>query len=276
MLTDQSSKKVYNIAGVTTPIATGYEIPFTIFQSSDVVVSIGNEDGTVAAITEGWSVSMAESDTSVNKVIFDSGYSFPDGSTTLTISRDVPAEQDLDLRNGDDMDAEDIEEALDKLTAQIQQLNEVTGRAFKLPISENPGDMNFPSSSARASKIIGFDQTGKDIVMYSNPDDAIQQANDANEQSQTILTQVQQTFQDMQALVAQAEQILVQMQGMMHPGYRQKLEDALARKKALEAEIAELDWHVRQLEKADGGFKDCPGSLCRECSFKDGCSFALS
>ena len=53
---------------------------------------------------------MAESDTSVNKVIFDSGYSFPDGSTTLTISRDVPAEQDLDLRNGDDMDAEDIEE----------------------------------------------------------------------------------------------------------------------------------------------------------------------
>lgn len=59
-------------------------------------------------------------------------------------------------------------------------------------------------------------------------------------------------------------------------GYRQKLENALARKKALEAEIAELDWHVRQLEKADGGFKDCPGSLCRECSFKDGCSFALS
>ena len=73
MLTEQTSKKVYNIAGVTTPIETGYEIPFMIFQASNVVVSIGKEDETVTAITGGGSVSMAEADTGVNKVIFFAG-----------------------------------------------------------------------------------------------------------------------------------------------------------------------------------------------------------
>ena len=204
MLTDQSSKKVYNIAGVTTPIATGYEIPFTIFQASDVVVSIGNEDGTVTAITEGWSVSMAESDTGVNKVVFDSGYTFPDGSTTLTISRDVPAEQDLDLRNGDDMDAEDIEEALDKLTAQIQQLNEVTGRTFKLPISENPEELSFPSASARAGKMIGFDDTGYGIRLGENPDDAIATAEELLEEATEVQQDVTEKYQ---AVTADADQV---------------------------------------------------------------------
>lgn len=190
MLTDQVSKYVYDITGITTPIATGYEIPFTIFQASDVVVSIGNENGSVTAITEGWSVSMAETAAGVNKVVFDEGYAFPEGSTTLTLSRDVPAEQDVDLRNGDRMDAEVIEESLDKMTAMIQQLNETTGRSFKLPISEDPDDLTFPSVDARKNKMIGFDETGYGIKLGNNPDDAIALANEALEKAEEVQTDV--------------------------------------------------------------------------------------
>ena len=37
--------------------------------------------------------------------------------------------------------------------------------------------------------------------------------------------------------------------------------------------IRELDWHVRQLESVDVDFKQCPGSACGRCEFKDRCEF---
>lgn len=58
--------------------------------------------------------------------------------------------------------------------------------------------------------------------------------------------------------------------------YKSKLSEAEKKKRAAEEEIAQLDWHIRQLEKAGGSFKDCPGSLCSSCSFKENCSFKQS
>ena len=58
--------------------------------------------------------------------------------------------------------------------------------------------------------------------------------------------------------------------------YKSKLSEAEKKKRAAEEEIAQLDWHIRQLEKAGGSFKDCPGALCSSCSFKENCSFKQS
>lgn len=55
--------------------------------------------------------------------------------------------------------------------------------------------------------------------------------------------------------------------------YRRKKEEAEKRKAAIEKEIGELDWHIKQLERAGNSFKDCPGPLCADCAFKDNCSF---
>ncbi len=55
--------------------------------------------------------------------------------------------------------------------------------------------------------------------------------------------------------------------------YRRKKEEAERKKYLIEEEISELDWHIKQLEKAGNSFKDCPGSLCLNCAFKTGCSF---
>lgn len=56
--------------------------------------------------------------------------------------------------------------------------------------------------------------------------------------------------------------------------YRSKRESAIKRKEALEKEIAELEWHIEQLEASRGSFKDCPGRLCSGCAFSTVCSFS--
>ncbi len=55
--------------------------------------------------------------------------------------------------------------------------------------------------------------------------------------------------------------------------YRSKLSEDLERFKKLQSHIAELEWHVKQLEKAEGSFTSCPGSLCGACEYKKKCIF---
>ena len=57
--------------------------------------------------------------------------------------------------------------------------------------------------------------------------------------------------------------------------YRAKLSDDMERKRKLEEHISELEWHIHQLEGAEGRFQSCPGESCRNCDFKDRCSFHL-
>lgn len=54
--------------------------------------------------------------------------------------------------------------------------------------------------------------------------------------------------------------------------YRSKLSEALERKAAIEKRIADLDWHVQQLETNDD-FQQCPGLMCKSCTFKEKCRF---
>ncbi len=57
--------------------------------------------------------------------------------------------------------------------------------------------------------------------------------------------------------------------------YRAKLSESIERKRKLEEHISELEWHVRQLEGAEGHFQTCPGESCRDCLYKERCSFYL-
>jgi hypothetical protein len=55
----------------------------------------------------------------------------------LTIYRQLPLTQPTDLENGGNFYAETIEDSLDWLEMQIQQLDEVSARAVKVPISSD-------------------------------------------------------------------------------------------------------------------------------------------
>jgi DNA-binding transcriptional MerR regulator len=56
--------------------------------------------------------------------------------------------------------------------------------------------------------------------------------------------------------------------------YREKLEDAQRRRRALDGYIDDLAWHLEQLERAPDFFQ-CPGSSCAECPYAGKCDVRL-
>ncbi|MBN1838321.1 MAG: MerR family transcriptional regulator, partial [Spirochaetales bacterium] len=54
--------------------------------------------------------------------------------------------------------------------------------------------------------------------------------------------------------------------------YREKCREAERRKLSLERYIAELEWHIDQLEKVSN-FQACPGEECRSCVYTAVCKF---
>jgi DNA-binding transcriptional MerR regulator len=52
--------------------------------------------------------------------------------------------------------------------------------------------------------------------------------------------------------------------------YRVKLDEAGRRHESLERYMADLRWHIEQLERVDDFFQ-CPGSSCPACEYRDRC-----
>jgi DNA-binding transcriptional MerR regulator len=52
--------------------------------------------------------------------------------------------------------------------------------------------------------------------------------------------------------------------------YRDKLEEAKRRRAELDEHIADLGWHIEQLER-ETDFFQCPGTSCPGCSYSDRC-----
>ena len=55
--------------------------------------------------------------------------------------------------------------------------------------------------------------------------------------------------------------------------YRKLLSKEIQHLKQIQRLIEDLSWHVEQLESVDVNFKQCPGSACPKCEFKDRCEF---
>ncbi|NCC14320.1 MAG: MerR family transcriptional regulator [Spirochaetia bacterium] len=54
--------------------------------------------------------------------------------------------------------------------------------------------------------------------------------------------------------------------------YRSKLSEALEKQAAIERRVTDLSWHIQQLETNDD-FQQCPGLMCKSCTFKERCRF---
>ena len=178
MLSDSPSKVVYDLAS-TTPISDGYEVTFTYFDKDEIQVYLEGDDGKETQISsEKYTVD--ESDTTA-AVLFSPGYTFPAGSKKLVIMRIVAYEQETDYRNGDKMNADDIERSFDYLTAMVQQLAEIIDRTIQKPKSET-GDIILPSVEQRAGMLLGFDDDGNfKPVLTSDIDQKLSQALAAEE-----------------------------------------------------------------------------------------------
>jgi hypothetical protein len=115
---------------------TSFPFSFKVFQASDVVVVRTDLSGVETTLTLG---------TDYTVTVNANQNSNPGGSITttsapasgflITLTSDVPYTQQVDLTNQGGFYPNVINDALDKATIQIQQLNEQVSRSAKLPIS---------------------------------------------------------------------------------------------------------------------------------------------
>lgn len=185
-LSDTYSPTQYTITGTV----DDFNVSWSFFETTDLVVTITDSAGTDTVLTEGsgagkYTVSAINNDYSSGATIstgteYGSGYQ-------ITIERSVPYGQELDI-NGDFIPAEPLEQALDKLAAQIQQTENSIGRTLTIPATDASGlTTEFPNASTRALKFSGFDATGG-VTVYDPVDSGTISVDDTTiEQSGTTL-----------------------------------------------------------------------------------------
>lgn len=162
MITETNTKEIYDITGLT-PLAGGYEFTFPYTSAQDVrVYTTGNRTDTEVS-TSNYTIDKSGA---TPKVVFIAGYNFPAGQTKLTIIRSVSYSQELDLRNGDLIDADKLEGALDDITQQIQQVAEKVDRAILSSVSDT-APLSIPEASQRNNMLLGFDSEGKVIPVLT-------------------------------------------------------------------------------------------------------------
>lgn len=146
----------YSGNGTTTTFA----VPFYFLANTHLLVvlraaSSGAE--TVQALTTNYTVTGAgvASGGTVTMLVA------PAAGTTLVIARNATYTQEVDFLPNDRLPAESLELTADKSTMLSQQLEEITDRAVKFPLTDSTSlNSQLPSSAARANKYLKFDATG--------------------------------------------------------------------------------------------------------------------
>ena len=110
-------------------VTTRFPFSFTVWKDAELAVTVTDLEGK-SSLVQGWQVELSPTGGTLvyehNHAPLPTGYS-------LAITRAMPFTQEVDLISGTRFDAEAIEIALDKATAERQQLREALSRAVKLP-----------------------------------------------------------------------------------------------------------------------------------------------
>lgn len=125
------AKHTYSGNGATTE----WPYTFAITDASDIKVLITDTTGAITEITTGFTIN-TETNTATLDAILPVGWK-------ITLLRELPLTQDLDLVNQGPFLAETIEDSFDKLTMIAQQLKEQVDRSVKVEISSDtdPADL---------------------------------------------------------------------------------------------------------------------------------------
>lgn len=151
--------------------ATNFNYTFKIFASSELLVYIrttatGAE--TLKTVTTHYTVS-GIGDTGGGTVTFTSG-NVPTSAQQVILVRATPLTQSTDYVENDPFPASSHEDALDKLTHQMQEQQEELDRSFK--VSKTVTDLTssevVDDAATRASKLLGFSSNGASFAYYDN------------------------------------------------------------------------------------------------------------
>jgi len=154
MTVSSSTNKVsFNGDGSTTVFAYS----FKVFDESDLTVILRASDGTetTQTISTQYSVSGVGDAGGGNVTMVTA----PASGEQLTILREQPLTQGLDLVPNDPFPANSIEESLDKLTFIDQRLNEKIDRALVFSAADIVGDATLPVKETRIGRVLAFNET---------------------------------------------------------------------------------------------------------------------
>lgn len=135
---------------------------FKITDQDDIEVLIRSANGTetTKTITTHYTIS-GVGNAGGGNVTFTAG-NIPTSTETVVLRRNTPQTQGLDLIENDPLPANSLEDALDKLTAINQELQEENDRSIKLSRTNTMTSTEFTVDAAtRANKILAFDSAGE-------------------------------------------------------------------------------------------------------------------
>lgn len=150
-----TNKVSYNGDGSTTVFAYS----FKIFDEDDLTVILRNASGgeTTQTISTQYSVSGVGSASGGNVTMVTA----PASGESLTIIREQPLTQGLDLVANDPFPAASFEDQLDKITFMVQQHQEELDRSVKGSKTTTITNPTFTEdATARANKVFAFDASG--------------------------------------------------------------------------------------------------------------------
>ena len=128
---------------------------FPIFEDSDLEVFIGDERQ-----ERGFTLTGA-GENQGGTLTFTSP---PPAQAVVTLRRHVPVQRTTDFQEGGAFRAKVINDELDRMTAQIQQIEVEASRSLKLSTSDTGEKLILPSSETRNGKLLGFDSRGRPVA----------------------------------------------------------------------------------------------------------------
>lgn len=190
------SKAVYTGNGATTE----FPFSFKVWDEDQILVSVTDAQGYVQEAGE-YSVTLSAGGGTVSYL--HEGAPLPMG-WKLALTRDMPFTQEDDYITGTRFDPEVIETALDKATAERQQLREQLQRAVILPPTsdETPEDMAQELLKARdeAVKSAGASKNSEQAAAAS-----AHAAAEHEQAARQLLEDAQDTFLNINSITAEAE-----------------------------------------------------------------------
>jgi hypothetical protein len=142
--------------------AIAYSFPAN--DSSDLIVMTRvTATGVEATLTETTDYTATVSDTGGTVTLVNALAA----TSTCHIIRDTPNTQALDLVTGGSFDAENVEEALDKVTRTAADNADRIARCIRMPETDAALDVELDNSVDRASNYLAFDASGNVTVVAS-------------------------------------------------------------------------------------------------------------
>lgn len=135
-------------------VTTAFPFTFKVFSAEEVQVTLQDAQGVESVLTSGFTVALnADQDNDPGGTVT---YALLATGETLTITGDLPVQQQTDLTNLSRRKTQSIENALDYLTVLCQQLQERGARALTLPVSDVDGPADLSVAALRRGRMLGF------------------------------------------------------------------------------------------------------------------------